>query len=344
MKEHLDFHETRENSVNPEDAVGLSEVELCEQEDPKAKTSEPILDSKRLENIRDFSKRFSEVQRKELAFYIQCRKRKGVNAEDLKKRISEFYDEQNEIRKDWIETQAERDVGYQSEKRKILFLHGIPAFNDFRMSAGYRHAFDNSISQVEKALIVAFLQPAISSTTMHLESETPSHERLPFRTGLILNGGKILNASEFDDGTYTKGFDARYSKYFSKQSSVQTNIAEKTESAVKRIKNNQNTRGWNELSIYRPEICALYAALEEGEVLNKMEETMLNESSVLLGIPVVYLRRNGDIIDRASNQKISISDLMKIKISIDKETKIQRLENLLRSSKAAESRIQEVNL
>ena len=182
------------------------------------------------EDTREFSKRFSEVQRDKLAFYIKTlKKTEKESIESLKLKIRQFYEEQNEIRQNWIETQTERDVKYQSEKRKVLFLHGIPVPNDFRMSAGYRHAFEDTISEVEKALIVAFLQPAISTTTMHFENETPSHEKLPFRTGLILNGGKILNASEFDEGTFSRGFDARYSKYSSKDSSVQTDIDEKIE-------------------------------------------------------------------------------------------------------------------
>jgi hypothetical protein len=306
--------------------------------------SESVSKSESPENTKDFSKRFSSVQRDKLAFYIKSiRKLKEGNVEDLRLKIRQFYEEQEEIRQDWVETQIERDVEYQSEKRKVLFLHGISVPNDFRMSAGYRHAFEDSISEVEKALIVAFLQPAISTTTMHFEDETPSHEKLPFRTGLILNGGKILNASEYDDRTFSKGFDARYSTYSSKKSSIQSDIDEKTEVAIERPNNEQNTRGWNELSIYRPEVCALYAALEEEEELSEMEKDMLNKSSKLLGVPVVYLRRNGDIIDSSSNKKISVHDLMKIKILVDKDTKIKILGDLLNSSKVAESRIHEVS-
>lgn len=220
--------------------------------------------------LRDFTKKYSSVERDELVSDI-----KNVTREERKHEIEEFYKKQEAILEEFEGSIDQRNIKDIIKEKQVLFTHGIP-FDEYWGEADRKQKVmkntlgNNNVINPRKlnyenlVKIVIGLQPTISTCVNKVSETDPRSHYYP--SGLLIGGGRAMIVNQQDMFTvasnlYSRGLKKGRRELASEDMvthSIQNNIPQKIEKTVSISDSNSRLGAKNEVVIEDPETLGFY--------------------------------------------------------------------------------------
>lgn len=245
-----------------------------------------------------------------------------------KKKISDFYGEQSELKKNW-ESGSRRNIKTQSIERNTIFAHGIPMEQDYALAFDKKRMINGrDMSFEERALIAVALEPALSVSSKKLEynGEMENKNRMAYPSGLILGQGKIMMASERDTANVALGYDLKQKSSGGER--LHRDIDKKLDK-IEQASLGVTDTGYSEITVQRPGMCAVYVSvdkIEDDPGQGRIQQ--MKDVAGKLGISCVKISTDGKMRNLETNEDVTIESLLSNVKNLTPEERVQMMEDI----------------
>ncbi|MDB4992346.1 MAG: hypothetical protein JWL75_591 [Parcubacteria group bacterium] len=207
-------------------------------------------------------------------------RQENSSLDQAREKLGDFYKDQNETWNLYQEERKATDITEIRKKYGVTFIHAI--------RPDVTPGMDNSLlntwaSWKQKLDVLLTLEPTISTSTVK-----EGADNMWGRMGVILSGGRVVDASPSDLGTVAKGVKTRmtHSERFA-------TITDKIESSINR--NRDNHPGYNELVVEDPQVAGFYISPDKYSGLpDLVSDEEIHDSLKDSGMKIFHLR-NGKV-------------------------------------------------
>lgn len=273
---------------------------------------ENVPDISKIQELREFTRRYSPIARDDLAHKIKLakvRKELGIidkdeeseSVREMKDQFKErFEDQKNLFAKESLRS---RNVEVLSKEKGIIFVHAVPLNTEQEANTqmNNRQVITELMNTEERIGTIINKKPSISCSTLELRGlvkygvDPYKSMRTMYPFGIVIKKGTILAANRFDSGTVAISRTAKHRKYDRNEpdTSVQPKIDAQIKYSIEGPFSNSNKvdfikrhghidgmnsvggyRNYNEFTIAEPEISGFFV---DEDFINAQESTRRSE-------------------------------------------------------------------
>jgi hypothetical protein len=269
---------------------------------------------------------------------------------EIRRKLDEFYKNQEEIRQKFESEQDERSILEISKRENVFFIHGMSLVGGLQQGSEYNNAFikGNAAASKTKLELIIGLEPTLSCSTIR-KGDTATRMAGRDKVGVILGRGRVLYGKEADAYTVAENSPfIRRSKDASKEfnplrSDIQQNPKESIKRAIEhKDEYGRDMEGYNEFVVENPEVAGLFFDYETYQDMHRNETTRakieeLQKLAQEFDVPL-YTWKDGKMqvfegltftAEIGVGQEITFSDLEKRMPQLSPEDKKHYLENVV---------------
>lgn len=193
--------------------------------------------------------------------------------EEAKNKLNEFYNSQNE-KLDVFENEKLKQLENVVDKYDVVFIHGIhPHFTpktNSPLKIEHLDAGGPEKTVEEKLKILLALEPTIASSTIG-KNDTP--QNMWCRMGVLLNGGKIIEAYSSDAGSKSRNVNERTTNSHLKDITIKNQIHD---AIIHRAPTDHGA--YNEMILQNPTIAGFY--VDKGKPRSGNEMDLIRDEEI----------------------------------------------------------------
>jgi hypothetical protein len=167
----------------------------------------------------------------------------------VRQELDAFYGIQEAAWIEYQEAEKARDIKNIAGQYDVFFVHGLKD----KMAPDTNSLLSQSATVEDKLKILLAFEPTISTSTI---SAGDSNRNMWSRVGVLLAGGRVLEAMEGDAGTVARGLKQRENH----QSTPDTEIAARIKSSIE--KRAAWGTSYNELVVESPAVAGIYICID----------------------------------------------------------------------------------